>query len=418
MVRDKKLDIHKSKYRIELVKKTLMERSPENGSIVCRFLERLMFENKSSGRIANYAESSKRILVLSGDDAISSWTKKQIESIHRKIVDLDCENSVKKDTLTTLKRLYHFAVCGEIADKSKGREYHTNVSWIVPGAFSHRNDKIQAQDLLTNREILDLVNAVKKIGGRYIKRNIALLFAMFEGAYRPGELINIRLRGLEFEENFVRVYTTGKTGPKSLTLVASSAPIRDWLAEHPDSCNSDAFLFYHHNADGVIPYHSLHYMLKRAQKIAGIKKHVWPYLFRHTALTQYSKTMGSVAKIYGNWSHGSNMLAHYEHLASSDQEDAVLRMHNLKKESKESSILYLKACNQCKHLNCSDKGFCTICGSNLSDALHRAPGQSDPVDEKDKLQEKIQQIECLCQKLDEMEQRMQKQMHMILYGLG
>lgn len=63
------------------------------------------------------------------------------------------------------------------------------------------------------------------------------------------------------------------------------------------------------------------------------------------------------------------MLAVYEHLASSDQEDAVLRLHNLKKEDKENSILFPKVYPACKQRNSSDKSHCVHCGCGLSKEL-------------------------------------------------
>ena len=51
---------------------------------------------------------------------ILEWTREEIELIHKTIADSDYENSVKKDTLTALKRIYHFAVHdGEIAGQGK-----------------------------------------------------------------------------------------------------------------------------------------------------------------------------------------------------------------------------------------------------------------------------------------------------------
>ncbi|MCE2505640.1 MAG: hypothetical protein J4F36_04040 [Nitrosopumilaceae archaeon] len=174
---------------------------------------------------------------------------------------------------------------------------------------------------------------------------------------------------MEIEDDFIRIHTTGKTGPKSLTLVSSFGPIRDWLSEHPYSDDPNAFLFYHNNDDGLITYQAFSNMIKKAHKIAGLKKRVWGYLFRHTALTEYSKKIGNVAKIYGNWSKGSNMLAHYEHLANSDQEDAVLKLHNLKKDEPQESILFSKICTSCKSRNTSDQSYCMKCDNVLSKQL-------------------------------------------------
>ncbi|PJC51259.1 MAG: hypothetical protein CO032_00520 [Nitrosopumilales archaeon CG_4_9_14_0_2_um_filter_34_16] len=365
-----KIDIHNAKRRTERAKTKLQKKFSENNAkISCRFLDRLRLDNKSYGRIANYAECIGRILEIKDSKDIGEWTREEVEFIHKTIADSNYENSVKKDTLTALKRICHFAVHDEIADKSKGKEYDPLVAWITPGSFQDKYQKIQSKDLLTDDDVLQLIQATKRIGGKYVKRNIAIIFVLLEGAYRPGELLDIRIGGIEFEKDFVRIHTTGKTGPKSLTLVASFVPIKEWLAEHPYGDDPDAFLFYHDNADGLIPYQRLSELIKNTRRISGIKKRIWPYLFRHTALTEYSKKLGNVAKIYGNWSSSSNMLAVYEHLANSDQEDAILKLHGLKKDDTHKSILFSKSCPNCHEQNSSDKHHCIRCGKELSEEL-------------------------------------------------
>lgn len=381
------LDIHNSKRRIEYVRTSFQKMfSDKNAKIACEFLDRLRIENKSYGRIANYAECTKRILLVKDDKIISEWTRKEIELIHKVIAESDYENSVKKDTLTALKRLYHFAKHDELADNSKGKDYDPNVSWIIPSYFKDKYEKIQVKDLLTDLELEKLFKAMKEVSkGRYVKRNIAMLVTLFEGSYRPGELFNIRIGGLQFENDFVRVDTTGKTGPKTLTLVTSFVPLKEWLAEHPCSDEPDAFLWYHNNKQGVMTYQMFFHLVKKSTQMAGIKKRVWVYLFRHTSLTMYSKKLGNIVKLYGNWSKGSNMLAKYEHLASSDQEDAILKLHGLKKQNDSESILFSKICPTCKEHNSADKSHCTKCGTILSKKLAQV--------REAKKQDKIKQIE-------------------------
>ena len=370
-MKDKRaIDWHNSQKRVELAKIRITKRfSKENIDTACRFLDKLRLGNMSYGRIENYSGSTIRILQIKDDKKIEDWSKREIEQVHKVIADSAYENSVKKDTLTALKRLYHFAVHDEIVIKAKGIEYDPVVSWITPGSFVDRFEKIQSKDLLTDNEILQLIQTIKQIGGRFVKRNIALVFILLEGAYRPGELLNIRIGGIEFESDFVRIHTTGKTGPKSLTLVASYGPLKEWISLHPQSDDPDAFLFYQDNDDGVMRYWTLDYIIRHARKKANIKKRIWPYLFRHTSLTEYSKRLGNVAKIYGNWSKDSHMLTHYEHLANSDQEDAVLKLHNLKKENNENSILFPKICPSCKQRNSSDNSHCLHCGMELAKTL-------------------------------------------------
>ncbi len=271
--------------------------------------------------------------------------------------------------MTTLKRLYHFAIHNEIPDKSKGHEYDPVVSWITPGTFQDKFNKIQSRDLLTDNELLELIQAVKVIGGRYLKRNLAIVYLMLEGAYRPGELFNIVIGGIEFHDDFVRVSTTGKTGTKTLTIVASYMPLKEWLDVHPNSDDPDSFLLYDDNSGEIMKYTSFLYMLTTAKKKAKIKKRIWPYLFRHTALTEYSKKLGNIVKIYGNWSPHSNALSTYEHLANSDQEDAILTLHGLKNTTDQESILFSKLCPTCKTRNSQDKSHCKHCGNELAKQL-------------------------------------------------
>ncbi|MDH3362039.1 MAG: hypothetical protein OEL56_03105 [Nitrosopumilus sp.] len=63
------------------------------------------------------------------------------------------------------------------------------------------------------------------------------------------------------------------------------------------------------------------------------------------------------------------MLAVYEHLANSDQEDAVLKLHGLKNDNTQESILFSKSCPNCHVSNSRDKYHCINCGKELSKEL-------------------------------------------------
>jgi hypothetical protein len=66
------LDIHHSKKRIEYARAGLHRKfSADNVQVACEFLDRLRIENKSYGRIANYAECTRRILLIKDDKRIS-----------------------------------------------------------------------------------------------------------------------------------------------------------------------------------------------------------------------------------------------------------------------------------------------------------------------------------------------------------
>lgn len=69
----KEIDIHNSKKRIEFARSAIFRLfTAENHIIASNFFDRLRIENKSYGRIANYAGSVKRILCLKDDKKIQA----------------------------------------------------------------------------------------------------------------------------------------------------------------------------------------------------------------------------------------------------------------------------------------------------------------------------------------------------------
>lgn len=153
----KTIDIHNARKRIEYARINIQKRfSEDNAKTACRFLDRLRVDNKSHGRITNYAEWIRRILGIKDDKKIQDWSKEDSVQIHKTITDADYSNSVKKDTLLALKRIYHFAVHYEIADAEKGKPYDPLVEWITPGSFEDRYSNIQPKDLLTDEEVRGL----------------------------------------------------------------------------------------------------------------------------------------------------------------------------------------------------------------------------------------------------------------------
>ncbi|MGC1708177.1 MAG: site-specific integrase [Nitrosotalea sp.] len=359
-------DIHNSAKHVERYKNILTRF--KNGSDCIKFLDALLLSGRSWIRIATYAYSCQRIVQIKDDNAISSWTRDDCEEIVKKFVISDLANATKEGHLRTIKRLVHWCKTKKLIQKGQ-EDYCEEVAWITPGSFYDKYEKIQSKDLIKDNEILAMIKAVKKIGGKYVKRNILVLFLLLDGSFRPAELLNITMGGVEFGNDFVRVHTSGKTGPKRLTLVTSFVPMKEWIQEHPDAENPEAYLLWDDNEEGRMSYWQLWYLVKRSAEKAGIKKRIWLYLFRHTSITEHVKRLGRVAAIYGNWSPRSKMLQRYTHLADSDQEDAILKLHGLKKEDNSESILFSKICPHCHQGNSADKSHCSNCGTILSKKL-------------------------------------------------
>ncbi len=201
-----------------------------------------------------------------------------------------------------------------------------------------------------------------------------MYWVLFEGAFRTGELLNLRVGGIDFRDDHVLVSTYGKTGSKRVALVLSFKPLLEWLAEHPQRNDPNAFLWYSaspRNTSKRISYGYLRKHLKQYARNANIKKRVWLYLMRHTQLTLLSKKLSDqTLRVYGNWSPNSNMAKKYVHLSGKDVDDAILELHGIKSNDSDSkTVIKLKTCPRCNEQNVPDNQRCTKCGYILDEAL-------------------------------------------------
>jgi hypothetical protein len=139
----------------------------------------------------------------------------------------------------------------------------------------------------------------------------------------------------------------------------------EWLEEHPFRDEPDAPLWCSlaSNSEGKrLSYVHFRGIIKRLACKAGIKKDVWPYLYRHTSLTAMAKVFTEARlEQFAGWTYGSKMTRRYVHFSARDLEDAVLELHGLKTASKDLGIVKLIDCPRCGSKNAVGKVRCTPC---------------------------------------------------------
>ena len=97
---------------------------------------------------------------------------------------------------------------------------------------------------------------------------------------------------------------------------------------------------------------------------------MWPYLFRHTALTNLAKVFTEAKlELYAGWVQGSKMTRRYVHFSARDLEDSVLQLHGLRKEPKYIGILKIAECPRCGSKNLPEAVRCIFCGYILNREL-------------------------------------------------
>ncbi|MDH3313772.1 MAG: site-specific integrase [Nitrosopumilus sp.] len=387
--------IHNYSRQVVCCKKRLQK--TEQGDVGISFLEKLHLHGLEDGRIIVYGARLSLILKLFNSKGvkIADASKTDCEKILFAILNTKTNKGrqysgeSKCAYALALLRLVHHAKTGEIGNREEG--YVEEVSWIKPSRFRNRSDdeiEILPEDLLTPKELYGIISKTRN------EKERAMLWVMFEGAFRPGELLNLRVGGIEFKDNYILVSTVGKTGKKRVPLVYSFKPLLEWLAKHPQRDEPKAYLWYSHTSNQKrASYRYLRKILKRCANDAKIKKRVWNYLIRHTQLTMLAKKLSDQTLcVFGNWSKGSRMPARYVHLSGKDVEDALLELHGIKSKDENETAIKLKACPRCAEQNTPDSHRCSSCGFILDEQLLAKTTESDHTVLQDMLK-RLQKLE-------------------------
>jgi hypothetical protein len=105
-------------------------------------------------------------------------------------------------------------------------------------------------------------------------------------------------------------------------------------------------------------------------KRAGLKKKVYPHLFRHSRLTLNAKFMTEAELcVFAGWKPGSPQTRVYVHLSGVDIDDKILAHYGLReKKTLEKAEKTLKPilCPRCSEVNPATGRFCFKCGSYLT----------------------------------------------------
>lgn len=226
-------------------------------------------------------------------------------------------------------------------------------------------DKITRENLLEDQDLEKLLIAC----GENL-RDRAFISVHFEAGTRPGEILSLQLKHVEFDKNGARINVDGKTGARPIRLVSSSPNLAAWCNAHPLRDNPESplwILINKKNYGKPMTYVAAKAMVERRCKMAKIPKHVNLKLFRHTAATSMAKilTDAEMKKRHG-WTRSSNMPSRYVHLVDSDVEEKILNHYGIDEKSKSDKSQNLpKFCPVCELPNSPESKICTKCGKPL-----------------------------------------------------
>jgi site-specific recombinase XerD len=389
--------IHDYEQRLQRARR-IIKQLP-NGEISLQFLDHLGALGLSVGRVSKYAAHLPVLLRIIDNTNIKTTTKKDIERIIAAINAKPYKAWTKHDKKLTLRKLVQYAKKGSCA---KGTPLPSEVSWISL-TVKEKNPRVTPENLLTQEDFAAIIKATTN------RRDKAMFYVLFEAALRPGELLTMHISSVKFKEEYCLITANGKTGIKHIPLVTSSKPLLEWLDEHPCRDNPDAPLWCslsNNYLGSRLSYPRFRVMIKRLAQKANVHKDIWPYLYRHTALTTMAKVFTEARlEQFAGWTYGSKMTSRYVHFSARDLEDAILELHGLKTTTKNTSIITLNECPRCGNKNPTGKTRCTTCGIIIDKetALKIEDTQRQKEKEKEEtLVKKSQEVQNRVEKLEEL----------------
>ena len=288
-------------------------------------------------------------------------SKKNLEALVGKINRSKYEAWTKSDYKILLKQLWKMQNGLEQTERPKETE------WIKTGVSS--SEKKLPKNLITQSEAQKMVATSKSA------RDKSLVMLLFECGLRVGEVATLKKSSLQFIEKGVRLNVKGKTGERRILAVDTAPYLANWLNQHPTKGEDYVFVGEHwikNPKQGrkhvkvycMITEAGIAKILRQVAEAAGLTKHIYPHLFRHSCATRLAKYLSEQElKSYFGWTPNSHMASVYVHLSGEDVDDALLRMHGMTKPKEaEENKLAPRICKRCAKQNSSDASLCQYCG--------------------------------------------------------
>ncbi len=217
------------------------------------------------------------------------------------------------------------------------------VESLKNGSFVVNKKRINKSTLLKPHEIQLMLHRAEKL------RDKVLLVLLYETAARPQEIRDLKWHDINWDENEVHLYSSKKQDDRDLPIQEAVKHLRRWKDEwvYPDPHDED-YVF----PSAVGPRHvrgkpiSVTYIgriIASIAKKAGIQRPVFPYLLRHTRLTELHRlgVRGLEHNKFAGHRAGSKHQAVYVHLDNDDMKKSVLeKVYNIKENPEEQVDKY------------------------------------------------------------------------------
>jgi len=327
---------------------------PENFRLLRRHVRKLLAGNVRERTVVNHIQ-----LLL----PFAMWCEIDYKSLDEDDIFDYCDHLMEK-TYTRGCQPKRYSSSTVYAHKTCVKTFLKNINPSASDAIVLKKSKREIPEILTKDDVLAMINA------SLTARDRALVSCLFESGARKGELLSVRIKHVNFDENgAVVILPQGKTGPRRIRLVFSASYLREWISVHPAGDRESIVFCALREPFPAISDTGLHYQLRKLAKRAGVKKRVNAHGFRHASATYLAKHLTEQElKAYLGWTASSSMAATYVHLAGEDIDGSILQMNGLRPANSDDCNLRVSRCPRCKELQPSESIFCNKCGLPLGDS--------------------------------------------------
>jgi site-specific recombinase XerD len=165
--------------------------------------------------------------------------------------------------------------------------------------------------ILSKEEIKRLISVITN------KKHLAIVYLLYSGGFRVGEIINLKIKDIDSSLMIIRV-TQGK-GKKDRQVTLSQKTLdllRTYLREYFTDFNPEQYLFKGQFKE-YYSAKSIQEFLNKYAKLAGLKKHVYPHLIRHCYSSHQLESGMDIGKLQVLLGHSSpKTTQRYVHLSN------------------------------------------------------------------------------------------------------
>lgn len=354
-------DIHHYAARVESGLRTLEgEKVPDEDKAALReFLEHLQVKGISDGRRAKYLFALmvlRRHFPPSCKDFRAAG-RPDIERVVSWLNSAGYTAQTRGDMKILLRQFYRWLRSGNTDRKTP---FPNEVAWIEK---TIKANETELPEFLTEEEGERLIAAAPSL------RDKAFCAFDYEGGFRIGEALGVRVSDLTFTAAGVRVRVGGKTGQRNILLVSCVPLLARYLDNHPRKGEPGAPLWVHsgtRNRGGPFSYAAASKMLRLAAQRAGLSKKVHTHTLRHSAATRDAKFLSHAELcVKFGWAFSSRMPAVYIHLAGMDLDAKIIAISSGRQVEPPKPKFTLVICPRCKENNSPGQGYCGKCGTPL-----------------------------------------------------